>query len=92
MSATAISPHKLGLVLATFIGGWHIVWSLLVLLGWAQSLLNFVFWLHFIAPPYEVRLFVPWRAMTLVAVTTTVGYVFGRALGAIWNWVHVGGA
>lgn len=92
MSATAISPHKLGLVLATFIGGWHIVWSLLVLLGWAQSLLNFVFWLHFIAPPYEVGLFVPWRAMMLVAVTTTVGYVFGRALGAIWNWVHVGGA
>lgn len=92
MSATAISPHKLGLVLATFIGGWHIVWSVLVLLGWAQSLLNFVFWLHFIAPPYEVGLFVPWRAMMLVAVTTTIGYVFGRALGAIWNWVHVEGA
>jgi hypothetical protein len=93
MDATAgVSPHKLGLVLATFIGGWHIVWSLLVLLGWAQSLVNLVFWLHFIAPPYEVGPFVPWRAMALVAVATTVGYVFGRVLGAIWNWVHVSGA
>ena len=39
MDATVVSPHTLGLVLATFIGGWHIVWSLLVLLGWAQRLL-----------------------------------------------------
>jgi hypothetical protein len=30
--------HKLGLVLAALIGGWHLVWRLLVLLGWAQAL------------------------------------------------------
>lgn len=33
--------HKLGLVLAAFIGGWHLVWCVLVLLGWAQALIDF---------------------------------------------------
>ncbi len=41
-------PHgrahgQLGLVLAAFIGGGHVAWSALVLLGWAQPVINFVF-------------------------------------------------
>ena len=92
VSAPVVDPHKLGLVLAAFIGGWHIVWSLLVLFGWAQPAINFVFWLHFITPPYEVGPFVAWRAITLITLTTTIGYVFGRIIGAIWNWVHAQGS
>ena len=88
MNGRRISPHGLALVLAAAAACWHIAWSLLVLFGWAQEFINLVFWLHFITPPHQVGAFVPWRAMALVAVTTVVGYVLGRALGAIWNWVH----
>ena len=86
--ARTISAHRLGLVLAAFIGGWHVLWSALVLIGWAQPVIDVIFWLHFITPPYQVGAFEVRRAAGLIALTATLGYVVGRVIGAIWNGLH----
>jgi hypothetical protein len=83
-----VNPNKTGLVLGTLMGGWHLLWALLVAVGWAQWLLNFVFWMHFIKPPYVVEAFHAWIAVVLIAVTATIGYVVGYILGVLWNWIQ----
>jgi hypothetical protein len=81
-------PNKVGLVIAALIGGWHFVWSLLVLIGWAQPIIDFIFWAHMIKPVYFVKPFDPMAAATLIVITAAIGYFFGFFGAVIWNKLH----
>lgn len=83
-----ISSTKAGLALGLFVGLQHAIWSVLVALGWAQPLINFIFRLHFIDTPFSLLEFDLATAAILVAVTTLVGYVAGNILAWIWNFLH----
>ena len=83
-----INPNKAGLVLGALMGGWHFLWGLLVAFGLAQTLIDFIFWMHFIKPVYVVGTFNTVTALILIAVTSGVGYALGWIFGVLWNWIH----
>ena len=83
-----INPNKVGLVVGAVIGGWHVIWALLVLLGWAQLLIDFIFWAHMIQPVYIIKAFEFRAALTLLTVTFLIGYAFGFFGAILWNKLH----
>jgi hypothetical protein len=87
-SRSGVNSLKVGWVFGAALGLWHVCWAALVALGWAQALLDFVFWMHFMKPAFVVQAFDPSVALVLVLVTTAIGFVLGVVLGALWNWVH----
>lgn len=82
---THLNPHKVGLTFGALLGLWHAMWSLLVALGVAQTLLNFILGLHFLNVSFSVNEFQIGTALTLVAITSVIGYVMGYIGGAVWN-------
>jgi hypothetical protein len=81
------NPNKVGLVFGVLLGGWHLVWSVLVLTGVAQSLYDFILWAHMIHLNIVIGPFNLPAAGTLVLVTAIFGYVIGYTGAWIWNRV-----
>jgi len=86
--ASHLSPHNTGLALGAVIGGWHLLWAIVVAVRWGQPILDFVFWMHFMKPAFVIDSFSLVRAVVLIAVTGAGGYGFGYVGAAIWNRLH----
>ena len=69
-------------------GGMHLFWSLLVVAGWGQPIMNFIFWIYFIKPIDFVEPFDSMRAISLVIVTSIIGFMLGWAAARLWNRLH----
>ena len=80
-----VHPNSMGLAFGAFLGLWHTFWAFLVFAGVAQWLIDFIFRLHMIDPPYHITGFSLGTAAGLVAVTASIGYVSGLFIGIIWN-------
>jgi len=83
-----IRPDRTALILAILLGSWHLVWALLVAAGWAQPLIDFIFWIHFIQPVYAIQKFNIGIALLLVGITAAIGYVIGWIFAVFWNKLH----
>jgi hypothetical protein len=86
---TVINPAKVGFVLGALIGGGHLLWAFVVALGWAQPIIDFAFWIHFLKPVYVVAPFNAGVAIVLIVVSSVVGFVVGYVFGVIWKRVHL---
>jgi hypothetical protein len=82
------NPNKLGLVFAILLGGWHLVWSILVATGWGQALYEFILWAHMIHLTITIGPFDLGASITLIVVTTIFGYIVGYTTSLVWNRMH----
>jgi hypothetical protein len=78
-------PSSVGLAFGLFTAIFHLAWAILVWLGVAQALIDFIFHLHMIKPPYTIEPFSLATATGLVVVTGCLGYAFGWLLAVLWN-------
>ena len=83
-----INPNKTGIALGALFGGLHLLWSVLVALGWAKAFLDFIFMVHMVKALYAVDTFNISLAAMLVVVTAIIGYVVGNLFAFIWNRIH----
>ena len=80
-----ISKGKTGLTFGFLMGFIHFMWSVLVALGLAQTLLNFIFNVHMLNMPIVVMPFNLIKALGLIIVTFVIGYIFGWLMAYFWN-------
>lgn len=83
-----LNPNKVGVVLAAAMGAFHAGWALLVALGVAQPLIDFILKLHFINPVYVIQPFNLATALGLIVFTSAVGYATGLVYALLWNKFH----
>jgi hypothetical protein len=88
-SAEKVNPHRVGMALGGLYGLWHLIWSLLVLVGLAKPFLDFILSLHFLRVTYAVGPFNALKALGLIVVTSALGYFLGYVLAWLWNRVGV---
>ena len=55
----------------------HACWAALVALGWAQVLMDIIFKLHMLNPPFQVQPFDALLALGLIGITFLIGCFYG---------------
>ena len=83
-----MNVNKVGLTVGAFAGLAHLVWGLLISLGWAQGYLDFMMGLHSLNNPYEVASFNLGQTIMLIIVASILGYVVGSVFASIFNKLH----
>jgi len=83
-----INPLKAGVTFGALLGGYHFFWALAVLLGWAQPIVNFVLWMHFIEPGVVIRPFSLPAAAALIVFTSIAGFIIAFLFAVLWNRLH----
>ena len=83
-----MKANKVGLVLGLFMGLFHLLWVILVAIGLAQPLMDFVFKIHLMNNPFVINSFDFVLAIELVVFTFVIGYISGVVLAWLFNWLH----
>ncbi len=83
-----LNANKTALTVGFFVGGLHILWSLVILIGFAQPMYDFILWAHMIHLAIVIGPFDIVAAVVLAVMTFVIGYVLGWAFAYLWNRLH----
>lgn len=82
-----ISIANTAMSVGTVFAAWHAIWVVLVGVGWAASVLNFILELHFLKIEIQLAPYSAFTAFSLVAITFCVGALLGAIFAIVWNWL-----
>lgn len=82
------NKQKIALFSGLILGGFHLVWAILVATGFAQAIYDFVLWAHMIHLQIVIGPFDLYAASVLVIFTFIMGYVIGWIGAYIWEKFH----
>ncbi len=83
-----INQKKFALSIALFAAVMHLIWSLVVLLGFGQRWVDFATRMHFMSNPITVMPFTFAHALGLIVMAFVVAYIVSSIFALIWNNVH----
>ena len=83
-----INKNKVGLTFGIISGVCHLFWSVLVFTELAQPLIDFIFKIHMIEATHIVGNFNSMYAVSLVVITSIIGYIVGYIFASVWNKVN----
>jgi hypothetical protein len=85
---THLNPGKTGLAVGKLFAVVHLIWAIIVGLGWGQALVNVSMWAHMVGINVIVQPFNLTAAVVLIIVTFVAGSVIGYVFANMWNWVQ----
>lgn len=81
----ALDNNRVGLTTGIVFSGVHFVWALLVALGLAKPLADFVVGMHFMQNPMAMTSFSLGKALMLVVLAFVVAYAVGWLFASVYN-------
>lgn len=63
----------------------HLIWIILVFTNLAKPVIDYVFWMHFIKPLYEIVPFNVYTAINLLLIVACVGFLVGYLFAKAFN-------
>lgn len=81
----ALNANKTGLTVGLITAGIHAIWSIIVALGFGQSVVDWAMSLHFLQSMYTLTDFRLRIALLLVLAAFAGGYGFGWLFAIVYN-------
>lgn len=76
------------MTVSLFAGLVHLVWEIVLFLGWGQGLVDWKLSMHSLSSPFRVLPFSFGSAIGLIIMALIVGYLIGWVFASIYNKVH----